>query len=278
MNDLREHWDEFTVRFMPACGACILADLDGTLVPLAEHPEAVEVPAATRHLLSALAALPRFSAGVVSGRSLEDLTARVGVRGLWYVGNHGFEMRTPAGEDRLFYDPRDVSFLEMAAREMLQETSPVRGVFVEHKGPILAVHYRQVDPALKPRVEQAFLEIAGRHHKRLMVSKGNQVLEVRLRSSCNKGRAVSMIRRETPPGTLAVYFGDDLTDRDAFRELRGVGVSVEVGGKDSHLADFTLPGPEAVGEVLRRILAMVDAKPRRTSTRRLARIRKREKR
>ena len=86
-----------------------------------------------------------------------------------------------------------------------------------------------------------------------MVARGVDVFEARLRSSCNKGAAVRHIRRELPIGTLIVYFGDDVTDRDAFRELRQVGISVEVGGGDSPLADYTVSGPAAVVELLKRI-------------------------
>jgi trehalose 6-phosphate phosphatase len=75
----------------------------------------------------------------------------------------------------------------------------------------------------------------------------------------NKARAVSLIQRELPPGSLILYLGDDLTDRDVFRELKGSGLSVEVGGSDSGLADFTLPSPEMVTEVLCRLLDEVDS-------------------
>ncbi len=239
----------------------MLSDFDGTLVPLADRPGAVELPAATRRLLAALAALPRAAAGVVSGRSVRDVAGRVGLRGLWYVGSHGYEIIAPSGEERRFYEPADVSFMDGVGREMEGETSSVRGARLERKGPVLAVHHRQVDPSEVPRLERAFLEVVGRHHPRLMVSRGIQVLEVRPRGSCNKGRAVGMIRRELPTGTLVLYFGDDLTDRDAFRELRGVGVSVEVGARDSGLTDFTLPDPPAVGTVLRRIVDLLGGKP-----------------
>jgi trehalose 6-phosphate phosphatase len=70
---------------------------------------------------------------------------------------------------------------------------------------------------------------------------------------------VSQIRYEQPAGTLVLYFGDDVTDRDAFRELRSVGVSVEVGGDESSIADFTLPDPKAVLTVLSRIRSHLES-------------------
>ena len=63
-----------------------------------------------------------------------------------------------------------------------------------------------------------------------------------------------LIRKQLPTGTLVAYFGDDITDRDAFRELRTGGIAVEVGRSDSPLAPYTLPDPDSVVEVLGRML------------------------
>jgi trehalose-phosphatase len=143
--------------------------------------------------------------------------------------------------------------------EMETALRGVPGVLLEHKGPVLAVHYRAVDDARLGEVERGFLAVMERHRGRLMMSRGHAVLEARLRGGMNKGRAVNHIRHQLPAGSLVLYFGDDVTDRDAFRELRGVGVSVEVGGGKSSLADFTLPGPRAVVEMLQRVCSELQA-------------------
>jgi trehalose 6-phosphate phosphatase len=100
-----------------------------------------------------------------------------------------------------------------------------------------------------------------------MITRGSRVLEARVRGTCNKGTAVRLIRREHPAGTLFVYFGDDMTDRDAFRALRGFGVSVQVGGDEPILADYTLPAPDAVVETLGRIGEAMRAAKTRTRKR-----------
>ena len=50
--------------------------------------------------------------------------------------------------------------------------------------------------------------------------------------------------------------GDDTTDEDAFRSLRGIGRSIRVGSSSGpSLADYTLPDPEAVLQLLRWLSA-----------------------
>jgi trehalose-phosphatase len=251
--DLREHWEYLRLRIATSAAVCVLSDFDGTLVELESHPELPRLEGKTRCVLEDLRRSPRLILGVVSGRSLPDLVPRIDLQGIWYVGNHGFEIRNPQGEERRFYESEDVTYVGAVKEEMGQALQGIPGVLLEHKGPVLAVHYRGVDHSKVGDVERGFLGVMDRHRTRLMMSRGHAVFEARLRGGANKGRAVSHIRHELPAGTLIMYFGDDLTDRDAFRELRGVGVSVEVGGGSSSIADYTLPYPDAVVETLRRI-------------------------
>jgi trehalose-phosphatase len=253
MKDLRKHWPEFESRIRLSRRCCILSDLDGTLVPVVERPDLIEFPDGLRDRLARMSRLNRFILGIVSGRERTDLVARVGIEGLWYVGNHGFEVRDPLGRDVRHFTEEDVRFLDGVRDELAAETSSIPGVILEHKGPIVAVHYRLVDPGRIPEVESAFLKVLGRRHPRIMFFHGRMVLEARISGGANKGSAVRHIRRNLPPETLPVYFGDDLTDRDAFRELEKSGITVEVGGSDSGLAHHTLPDSTALWEVLARM-------------------------
>jgi trehalose-phosphatase len=238
---------------------CLLSDFDGTLVPFDEDPNAPQLPAATRRALEGLAGRARNTIGIVSGRALSDLEPRIGIPKIWYVGNHGYEVRRPSGEEQRFYEASDVEYMAGIRLELDRAWSGIPGIIIEHKGPILAVHYRTVGSDRLTEVQSTFLRIIEPHHHRVMIAHGKWVLEARTRGAMNKARAVSLIQRELPPGSLILYLGDDLTDRDVFRELKGSGLSVEVGGSDSGLADFTLPSPEMVTEVLCRLLDEVDS-------------------
>lgn len=248
--DLREHWQYIRLRMAASARLCILADFDGTLVELEAHPDVPRLGGEVRRLFEHLMRNPRISVGIVSRRALPDLISRVSLDGIWYVGNHGYEIRDPRGEERRLYEPDDVSYVAVVRDQMAQELLGIPGVYLEHKGPVLALHYRAVEEARVGDVQKAFFAVMDRHRVRLMISRGRAVLEARLRGGANKGRAVSLIRHELPAGTLVLYFGDDLTDRDAFRELRGVGVSVEVGGGETTIADFILPDTRSVNEVI----------------------------
>lgn len=257
MTDLREDWDDVAKRLSAAPRVCVLTDFDGTLVPHLNNPDRVKLPSLVRRLLQSLAGGDRTLAGIVSGRSLADLLPRVGVDGLWIVGNHGFEIRDPAGKETRFFEDREVALLDRVLDELVRETAGVPGVHLEHKGPIIALHFRRVEVARVAEVQRAFCRVMERHRQQLMMGHGDQVFEARLRSARNKGTAVRQIRRELPPGTLVIYIGDDLTDRDAFRELQGVGITVEVGKPLSGLALYSLPDPTAVWEVLQRTVSLL---------------------
>jgi trehalose-phosphatase len=255
MSDLRESWSAVSERVTRARHLLLLLDFDGTIVPIVERPRLARLPDEARRLLAGLRDLPGVELGFVSGRALEDLVSKVLLERVWYVGNHGFEVRSPSGEDTRFFEPGDIVHLDVVREEIERATTDIPGVLLEPKGPVLAVHFRQV-PADRTRdVERIFFEVVGRHHTRLQIGYGKAVLEARLRAPCTKGSAVRFIRRRAANGALPLYFGDDRTDQYAFRELWGTGVSVGVGRPAPPLSDYTLPDPEAVVASLERLSA-----------------------
>ena len=69
----------------------------------------------------------------------------------------------------------------------------------------------------------------------------------------NKGHAVKTILRETEKGALVTYLGDDITDEDAFKALKGKGLSVLVREEfRPTTADVWLKPPEGLLEFLSR--------------------------
>ena len=90
----------------------LVFDYDGTLTPLVAHPSLAHLDPALRDVLARLAATPRVTVGVVSGRGLDDLIGMVGLEGLSYGGSTGLELEL-AGERRI---PTEVLGKPAAAR------------------------------------------------------------------------------------------------------------------------------------------------------------------
>ena len=70
----------------------LFLDYDGTLVPICKEPALAQLSLATKKVLRDLSLNPRFSVGIISGRSLREIRKLVGIERLFYAGNHGFEM------------------------------------------------------------------------------------------------------------------------------------------------------------------------------------------
>ena len=130
------------LRSDPAASA-VLCDIDGTLAPIVDDPSAARVPAETRGALSAL--VGRYAiVACITGRRAVDARVIVGVEGVTFVGNHGFETMGPgASEPRP--DPA-LAGRENLARRFLDDLD--RGALAEvglrreDKGAIQTLHWR----------------------------------------------------------------------------------------------------------------------------------------
>jgi alpha,alpha-trehalase len=207
----------------------VLLDYDGTLSPIAPRPEDAVLPAATRDVLDRLGR--RFLTAVVSGRSLADVRALVGLEHLLYAGNHGLEIEGPAGSGiRRSLAEDFVPDVAAAAAELEAALADIPGSLVENKRYSLSVHYRLVAPERVGALELA-VDAALARHPNLDKRLGKKVFELRPGLAWDKGRAVRWLL-ETIDGqrtsVLPVYVGDDVTDEDAFAALAGDGVGVLV--------------------------------------------------
>jgi trehalose 6-phosphate synthase len=213
----------------------VLVDFDGTLAPLADHPDDAQVPARTRALLARLARPPRSTVAVVSGRAMHDLRRRVGLPQLIYVGNHGFELAGPGwvSERRDATEVRDL--IGTCSGRLRERLHDVRGALVENKGLTASVHYRMVKRELLDTVRQAVLdEIAQLPPGKVEIHRGKMVLEIRPAIDWDKGRATlwlldQVVGADWRDRCAVVYAGDDRTDEDAFLALGDAATTIKVG-------------------------------------------------
>jgi trehalose 6-phosphate synthase/phosphatase len=233
----------------------LFLDYDGTLTPIVSRPEDARLGDYARQALEQAARTPNLDTVIVSGRSLADIQQMVGVPGLTYVGNHGFEVEGPGISYRHDGVAKYQAALEGAAVALTDLAVP--GTWVERKGMTLAYHLREVPDAQAEEVEQDAEAILKRH--RLAVTGGKRIVEGRPPMEWHKGHAVLyvLVRRhgaDWPSRVRALYIGDDETDEDAFASLRGIGRSICVAANPPDrgtAADFRLPDPEAVLQLLR---------------------------
>ncbi len=263
-------WPRIGQRLSSAGHVLLLSDYDGTLTPIVERPELADLPPTTRRLLGDLARQRRYTVGIISGRALSDLKARVGVKNVTYAGNHGLEIEGPS---LTFVHPiaREIKDVIRALYVVLRRgLEGIRGAMVEHKGLTLSVHYRLVDQTSVPNVKNTFEEAVGvaREAGQVRTTQGKKVYEVRPAVDWNKGRAVGLIlehfrdsHRKAHPAVL--FLGDDVTDEDGFRVVVDLGgIAIYVGEEPREtLAQYCLGSPAEVQEFLARL---VDAEKRRT--------------
>lgn len=241
--------DDVSARLAGADGLVVGLDFDGTLAPVAAEPDAASIQPATRRVVSRLAGRPDATVAVISGRALDDLRTRVGVEGIAYVGNHGFEMEQDRGRS---VHPEAEALrpaVERACDAVEAWAGNVPGCIVERKGPTATVHYRRT-PADRVREVRAAVEAAAGSEDGIRLVAGKQAIEVRPDVDWDKGSAVRRVVEDAPDGWRAVYVGDDATDEDAFRALEPDDVGVRVGEAADTAAGFTLSGQDAVAPFL----------------------------
>jgi len=194
-------------------GSALMLDIDGTLAPIASHPDLAAVPDETLDLVREAAARYRLVA-CVSGRSLADVRRLVPVPGLLASGNHGLELDLGEGP-RLApeAEPWLAAMREFAER--LSAPAAAAGAWVEPKGPTLSVHWREArDPAA---TESGVLAAARPLASALglLLRPGRMVLEARPPVAVHKGTAVAALLAARPC-TRSLFCGDDVTDLDGF--------------------------------------------------------------
>lgn len=217
-------------------------DFDGTLAPIVPRPDDARVSGALAQQLAQLAL--QLPTAIVTGRSVADVTPRLGFTPRYVVGNHGAEDQgehvSPEAQAALDALRQRIALHEFLLREA--------GVLVEDKHQSLALHYRQARSQHQAMlaIEDVLLEL----DPRLRRFGGKCVVNVVAASSPDKGDAIcSLVAR--CGAASAVFIGDDVNDEAVFTRAPPHWLTVRVGNDDPlSQAQFFLDGPEEVGDVL----------------------------
>ena len=95
MKDLPSEWADVSNTIISADHVFLLFDFDGTLTPIVNRPDLARLPKRTKSLLETLAQTQHYSIGIISGRALDDIKARIAISGITYAANHGLEIDGP---------------------------------------------------------------------------------------------------------------------------------------------------------------------------------------
>lgn len=195
--------------------ASLFLDFDGTLVDLAERPDAVRASNRVRAIVTTLNQRLQGRLAIVTGRDAAFVRAQLGLdadgaEAVSIAGSHGQEFHFADGTTSI---PEPPEGLASIADALASHAAAHDGLLVERKPLGVALHYRLV-PELEgwSRDLAELLAQAGGLH----VQPGKMMVELRAPGG-DKGSAVARFL-ETPPfaGTVPVMLGDDLTDEPGF--------------------------------------------------------------
>lgn len=251
--DALMHWPSLQEQ-LGGRDVALFLDYDGTLSPIAERPELATLDPSVRDVIRSLASKRRVA--IVTGRGLASIRGLVGLPGLRYASNHGFEI---VGPDVHFEaDPTIRPTFELVAQQLQERVGTVSGVTIESKGFSVAVHYR-LTPEDRVASVEAAVDAAVAQHEGVRKAPGKKVFELRPTMVWHKGKAVEWLIAQSGSADLyPIFIGDDRTDEDALVAVRDRGLGIFVGSSVSWdtAARYKLDEPAAVHSFLRKLDAL----------------------
>lgn len=222
-------------------------DIDGTLLDLADRPDAVRAGQDVHRLLEALQRGTGGALALISGRAVDDIDRLFAPSRFPAAGQHGVERRDAAGQLHQY---------GIAASPMRSEAIGLReivarhdGLLLEDKGHSLALHYR-LAPQLEGEAQSALRDAAARLGGEYEVLQGRMVVELKP-SGRDKGKAIGEFMREPPfAGRTPVFIGDDRTDEYGFGVVNRLGGHTVKVGAGASTARHRVAAAAAVREWL----------------------------
>ncbi|OIS99604.1 putative trehalose-phosphate phosphatase f [Nicotiana attenuata] len=262
----------------------IFLDYDGTLSPIVDDPDRAFMSNEMRSAVRNVAKY--FPTAIISGRRRDKVYELVGLTELYYAGSHGMDIMLPVknmpstndskcikstdqqGKEVNLFQParKFLPMIDEVFKTLVEKTKDIKGAKVEHHKFCASVHYRNVDENNWPVVAQYVHDIL-KDYPRLRLTHGRKVLELRPVIDWHKGKAVEFLLESlgfsNSNDVLPIYIGDDRTDEDAFKALRGkyqgYGILVSTIPKESN-AFFSLRDPSEVKEFLESLARTMEDK------------------
>ena len=226
--------EDLNVLFKDSKRLFLFLDYDGTLTDFVESPALAFLDKYTKSLLRKLSKNRRFVLGIISGRSLQDLQRKVGLKGLLYSGNHGLEVCVRGKSQRCDskVSKRYLSALDSIKKELSEQLKDIDNVVLEDKEILFAIHYRLASAENVARLKKIFKKTVSPYvqKKVVKVGTGKRLLEIRPNKQFSKFDAVNLFEKtyKKQKDELTIYVGDDTTDEDIFQRMRKQDISIRV--------------------------------------------------
>jgi trehalose-phosphatase len=249
-------WEDVRRVFHQPDKVLWIFDFDGTLASIARHPSMVVMPQGTRHLLRKLVKRFPDRVGILSGRPISKIRAKVGVHGLIYGGVHGFEIESRTIRWSYPLTTYRQQRLQRLASRIRRELAPIPGLWMEDKRWTLCLHYSEVKPKDRLRAKAILRGI----HRRAQaagftVQEGLQSMEIFSDARWDKGQAIRWLKNRLHASGI-FYAGDDTTDEAVFRTQGRSDVAVHVGRSGNSRAAYFVARRDVSPHLLQRILTL----------------------
>lgn len=239
--------------FSQARQRLIFLDYDGTLVPFADDPQAVQPSEELLAILRNLSQQPANQVVLISGRDRSTMQRWFGSINAGLVAEHGVWTQEK-NQDWQLIKPLNNNWKPTIIPLLATYADRLPRAFVEEKEFSVVWHYRRADPELaSTRAKELVDDLVNfTANIDVQVLQGSKVVEVRC-GGVNKGNAAARFLAEHNFGFILAV-GDDWTDEDLFKILPDTAYSIRVGIRQSY-ARFNLRSYVDVVELLKELAA-----------------------
>jgi trehalose 6-phosphate synthase/phosphatase len=239
--------------FSQARQRLIFLDYDGTLVPFADDPQAVQPSEELLAILRNLSQQPANQVVLISGRDRNTMQRWFGSINAGLVAEHGVWTQEK-NQDWQLIKPLNNNWKPTIIPLLATYADRLPRAFVEEKEFSVVWHYRRADPELaSARAKELVDDLVNfTANIDVQVLQGSKVVEVRC-GGVNKGNAAVRFLAEHKFGFILAV-GDDWTDEDLFKILPDTAYSIRVGIRQSY-ARFNLRSYVDVVELLKELAA-----------------------
>lgn len=253
--DLWKDLDKITALLKKSPVKILMLDFDGTLTPIVKSPKEAVLSTEIKDLLKELSRKKGFYVAIISGRNLNDLKNKVGIKNLIYGGNHGLEGRMLNKKFNFPIPAKYLKDIQQLKQKLKKITAGFNGTFIEDKGAVLSFHYRLAPRKSIPDIKLLFNKFIRLYAKGGLVKvlAGKKVYEIFPNVNWDKGafanlliKKISLITKEVP---VTLFIGDDKTDEDVFQTLEDE-ITIRVGRSRQSNAKYDLKNTKEVFKFL----------------------------